>query len=245
MKITVVTVTLNAAAVVDAALASLREQVQVDIELVVVDGGSSDDTLERIRGYSDLRPMVIAGKDNGIYDAMNKGVQQASGDAIYFLNSDDCLAQPRALVLLMSALKAQADIGVVFGDVVVAGEGSDSYRSHCAVRPARLGYETLCHQAALVRRKVFHQVGGFNTNYRVCADLEWFLRCAKAGVGFVHVPRLVCRYAAGGESDRQVALRAVENRAILAAQRSASARMHQRLAAALRRRVRRIAAFAG
>jgi glycosyltransferase involved in cell wall biosynthesis len=240
MKVTVVTVTLNAAAWLAEALQSIADQTHPDIELVIVDGVSTDATLDIVSSFSALNPKVLSGRDQGIYDAMNKGREAATGDAIFFLNADDRFAQPDALAHLVQALSASCQADLAFGDVlVVSGEG-DQYRSHQNVSVARLGFETLCHQAVLARRTAFDRVGGFDLRYRISADLEWLVRCGQAGLVFLHVPRLVCRYTAGGESDRQSVLRRADNREILLRHRSATQRAGQRVAAAWRRRLARL-----
>lgn len=241
MKLSVITVTYNAAACVEAALQSLRAQSFPNIELIVVDGGSKDDTCARVARFLDLKPQVLSEPDHGIYDAMNKGVALATGDAIYFLNADDRLAHPDSLAHLVKALTSDPSRQIVFGDVVVTGESSDHWRSHRQVTPARFGFETLCHQATLTRRAVFEAVGGFDTSFKVSADLDWFMRCGNAGLQFGYVPHLVCCYASGGESDKQTVLRLVENKLILRKYRTGLMRWQQRAAAAVRRRLARVA----
>lgn len=241
MKLSVITVTYNAAGCVEAALQSLRAQSYPDIELIVVDGGSKDDTCARVACFQDLKPKILCEPDQGIYDAMNKGVAMATGDAVYFLNADDRLAHPAALAHLARALATDPVTQIAFGDVVVTGESCDQWRSHRHVTTARFGFETLCHQATLTRRTVFDCVGGFDISLKVSADLDWFMRCGKAGLQFGYVPHLVCCYASGGESDKQTVLRQVENSRILRKYRTGLMRWQQRAAAAVRRRLARVA----
>lgn len=237
MKISIVTVTYNASAFLEGALQSLRVQTYPNTEFIVIDGGSSDGTLNLVASYPDLKPIVHSGPDNGIYDAMNKGVRVATGEAIYFLNADDRLAQPDSLACLVDGLRRNPGAGIVYGNIVVTDQNRDTWRSHRRWTPARLGWEALCHQATLSRRDVFDRAGEFDTNYRISADLEWFMRCDSVGVDFAHVDRLICFYAAGGESDRQGSLRRQENERILRQYRGAASRFQQRVAAALRRRL--------
>lgn len=236
MRISVVTVVLNAAALIAGARDSVRAQRGVALEWVVIDGGSTDGTLDVVRGASDIATTLHSGRDGGIYDAMNRGRQLARGDALIFLNADDRLAHPLALQGLAQTLQAQpADLA--FGDIVVFDATGERQRSHRHVRPARLGHESLSHQAVLARRDCFEQVGGFDTRWRICADLDWFMRCAAAGLRFRHRPGLVSRCMAGGESSRQFALQMQERRELIELHQPPLQRQAQRAAAGLRRRL--------
>ncbi len=235
MKISIVMVTLNAADVVDEAMRSVRMQTHDAVELIVVDGGSEDGTLDIVGRHADLRPRILCGPDGGIYEAMNKGVAAATGQALYFLNADDRLAQPSTLASLAEHLDAkQADLA--FGDILMVGPHADQARSHQRVRVDRLGYEPLSHQAVLARRSAFENVGPFDTRYRICGDLDWFFRCGQLRLAFSHVPRQVCRCLVGGVSQRQYELQLLEIQQILHAHRSPVQRGVRRIQAAMHRR---------
>lgn len=238
MKVSVVMATLNVAGVVGAAVASVRAQRGVEVELLVVDGGSADATIELVERHAGPGLRLLQGPDTGIYDALNKGLAAARGDAVYVMGADDRLARPDALARLGACLAA-APRSLVFGDIVVAGPGLERAQSHRGVSVARLGYEPLSHQAVLAPRAAFAEVGAFDTRYRLCADLDWFLRCCGAGFELRHEPLLVCRFSAEGASQRQPALQREELRAILRRHRSAPQRAWQRAAAAWRRRLPR------
>lgn len=237
MKVSVVTVTLDAARWVGDALASVAMQRGVEVESVLVDGGSTDATLAVALGVPGMRPTLVQGADSGIYDAMNKGLAAASGDALFFLNADDRLAHPDALADL-AALLERRDAALAYGDILVVAADGDRYRSHRHVSRARLGHESLSHQAVLARRRCFDAVGGFDTRWRICADLDWFIRCADAGLRFEYLPRLVCRCMAGGASTRLYAQQLQEVRALVARRQPPWQRWPLRLAAGWRRRVR-------
>lgn len=235
MKISIVTVTLDAAEVLGEALQSVRLQDHGDVELVIVDGGSSDGTLDLVAQFQDLRPRLLRGPDAGIYDAMNKGIAAASGEALFFLNADDRLAHPGTLRTLARGL-ARRDADLVFGDIAIFDRQAERHRSHRHVRVSRLGHESLSHQAVLARRRCFERVGGFDTRWRVCADLDWFMRCAAAGLQFEHLPALVCRCGAGGYSARHYPLQLDEVRQLVRLHQPPLQRQLQRVAAGLRRR---------
>jgi glycosyltransferase len=237
MKVSVVTVTLDAERWVGDALASVAMQRGVEVESVLVDGGSTDATVEVALAVPGLRPKVLRGADGGIYDAMNKGLAVASGEALFFLNADDRLADPDALAALAGRLE-QRDAALAFGDILVVDPDGDRLRSHRHVSGPRLGHESLSHQAVLARRRCFDVVGGFDTRWRICADLDWFMRCADAGLRLAHLPRLVCRCMTGGASTRQYALQLQEVRALIARRQPPWQRWPLRLGAGWRRRLR-------
>jgi glycosyltransferase involved in cell wall biosynthesis len=240
VKISIIMATLNAAKHVAGALESIQMQNHPDLELVVVDGVSTDDTMAIVGRYPALKPLVLQGPDNGVYDAMNKGIARASGDAYFFLNADDRLADPDALASLAKTSAASGAV-LTFGDIVVCGQQADRLRSHRLVNKRRLGFESLSHQAVLARKGAFDSVGRFDQKFRICADLDWFMRCGERGLTFVHLPRVVCRCLTGGLSDQHYDLQLQEVAQILRLYRSPVSRATQRVAAAVRRRVQRLA----
>ncbi len=259
--VSVVLPVLNAAGMVETAIESVFAQQGVAIELLVVDGGSTDGTLDRLQralketslcggslnphggragtagpGGAQAPPhRVLTGPDGGIYDAMNRGIAAARGDAVYVLGADDRIAHPQALARLAARLARDPD-ALVFGDIVVAGPAGERLRSHRHVTAASLGHESLSHQAVLVARAAFGRIGPFDTRYRLCADLDWFLRAAAAGMRLVHLPGVVCRFGTMGASQREAGLQHQEVQALLRRHRSAPQRLWQRVAAGLRRR---------
>lgn len=238
MKISVVTVVLNAKDVIGKALTSIAEQDYPDIEQVIVDGGSTDGTLDIVARLKREHAIVVSGPDSGIYDAMNKGISLTTGDAIIFLNADDSLMGASVISELVHVLNENPDAELVMGDVLVRGGNRDIYKSHGHITPSKIGYEIVCHQAVLARTSLFNRIGQFDTGYRVCGDLDWLARCAVAGARFAHLPRIVCWYATGGESDRLIQLGNLERAEILSKYRSPMQRLIQRTASAFRRRVR-------
>jgi glycosyltransferase involved in cell wall biosynthesis len=165
--VSVVLVTLDAAATVRRALESVRAQAGASMELVVVDGGSRDGTLDIVR---ELCPQArsISEPDRGIYDAMNKGISLAGGEWIYFLGADDALHSPDTLRRLEPHLN-DPRLDVVYGDVIFEQGGRRS------VYDGRFGWRKLylknaCHQSMFYRRRVFDRVGLFDLRYRWVAD---------------------------------------------------------------------------
>lgn len=199
----IVTVCLNAEDHIAEALRSVADQDHRSFELVVVDGGSTDGTLDIIRDFEakvGARMRWISGPDSGLYDAMNKGLDAAVGRYIVYLGADDRLA-PGALQIVERALNEHEWPEIVAGSVRVFGgatEWFESPRSYASRRmpkraPAR-------HQSIFVTRQALLEVGGFDTRYRVAADYELYLRLVKSGAREALIADTLSEFRLGGIS---------------------------------------------
>ena len=197
MKFSIVTVCFNAEAVVRAAMQSLERQTCPDYEWIVVDGASTDRTLDIVREFRGQRLRLVSEPDKGIYDAMNKAVGMARGDYLFFLNADDELADAEVLRGVSHDLeRAPADLLV--GRIVhVVGERR-VLRDFSHLSRRALMMDSLCHQATFARREWFGKIGLFDLNYRIAADYDWFLRSFDAGAKVEFSERLVCRFRGDG-----------------------------------------------
>lgn len=199
MKLSVIMVCLNSATTIRGALESVAAQTYRPIELVVVDGGSSDGTMKIVAEFRDIPGVRVSSPDQGIYDAMNHGVMLATGDWIYFLNSDDRFADENVVQYAMAAA-ASFPCDVLYGDVDCVYPRRVVRKSHANVSTSNIGYEGLCHQSIFARRDAFHRIGGFDLRYRIAADYDWVLRAFRAGLRMHHIPVCVARYSMSGFS---------------------------------------------
>jgi len=191
----VILVVFNGAATIGTALQSVLSQERSLFEIVVVDGLSTDGTLDIVRSYADKIAVRISEADRGIYDAMNKGVAAARGRWIYFLGADDTLCDCVETV----AKHLADDRTIYYGDVYKTGSRTIYGGSF---GPWRLLRKNICHQAIFYPRSVFnfHQ---FNLEYPLYADWELNLRCyADSRFRFQHVPITIANYndASGASS---------------------------------------------
>jgi glycosyltransferase involved in cell wall biosynthesis len=222
MKFSVITPCYNSGATIGRTLRSVAEQAHVDIEHIVIDGGSSDDTAQIVE--AGLRPggHFLSERDDGIYDAMNKGLALATGDVVGILNADDYLADPTALSWVADAFSAHRP-DAVLGDVAFfSAQRPDRlfrrYRS-ASFRPDRLAWGWMpAHPGMYLTREAYRRVGLYRTDFRIAADYEFAVRAfAKHRLSFVHLPRILVHMQAGGVSNRDFAAKLLINREVLRA----------------------------
>lgn len=205
LKISVITVCFNSAKTIRDTIESVSEQDHPAIEHIIVDGASTDSTMKIVNEYRDRVSAVISEPDRGIYDAMNKGVELAKGDAVCFLNSDDRYAHRGSLRHLAGQLETFG-VDAAFADLVlVAPEDPQRivrFYDSGSFRPARLRYGWMpAHPTLLVRRQIFGAIGGFRLNYRIAADFEWIVRLFHvAEASYVYLPEIVVIMRSGGVS---------------------------------------------
>ena len=196
-RISVVTPTFNSINTVRETIESVRSQNYPGLEHLVVDGGSSDGTLEVLKEYPHLR--WISEKDEGHYHAMNKGIQMAKGDIVNILNADDCY-RPRSLEKVGHAFARHADWDGLFGDIVyVDGEGREIYRREEAMFDYDvLRFSGICyviHQALFVRRSVHDRLGLYrHKDFLNCCDYDFILSMGRARCCIGHLPELLINY---------------------------------------------------
>lgn len=201
--VSVVTVCFNSETHIAEAMESVLAQSYPAIEYIVVDGGSTDGTMDVVRSFGERfgdRLKWVSEPDQGIYDAMNKGIALCTGELIGLLNSDDAYV-PDAVERIVDAYRAQPDAGAIFGDVEVIAEDGTPLRIELATMPepgSRPPRMPMCHQSLFVARRVYAELGGFDTAYRILADYEQVLRMLRARVLFVHAPGVVARFREGG-----------------------------------------------
>lgn len=203
--VTIVTVVLDRASTIERALASVLGQTYAPVEHVVIDGGSTDGTLEILERYRDRIAHVESEADQGISDAFNKGVARAQGDYIGFLNADDWL-EPGQIARAVDALeKTGADF--VFGDLIYHDPGGRAlFRIRGDPDYARTigrGMPDLNHPTLLAKRALFGRIGGFDPALRFAMDYDWLLRAHRAGFRGAHAPGLVGHMTLDGASDRR------------------------------------------
>ncbi|TVQ98626.1 MAG: glycosyltransferase [Desulfovibrionales bacterium] len=207
MNISIITPTWNRSQRLRASLQSVAAQKTSPHEHIIVDNLSVDETPELIAAYAQSVSYPvrhIREADNGIYQAMNKGIALAKGHALHFLNDDDMLFAPDVLTTMNHCLD-QTEADIVFGDVVLLEEGSQktlSYRRHRQVNRLTLAERTITQQAIFYRQDIFQRCGIFDTRLRIAADHEWLLRALlKHDIRGIYLKRPVAVFRIGGVSN--------------------------------------------
>lgn len=197
MKISVITVCYNAEKVIKQTMQSVLNQSYTDIEYIIIDGASTDTTVELIRKYAkDKRIRYISEPDNGIYDAMNKGIRLATGDYLEFLNAGDEFIDGNVIKSVVQKIEEnKAD--VMYGDIIYEYPDKTTsirvYKQFCASLFYYLLGDCINHQAIFAKKECFEK-HIFNTEYRICADREWMIRIKKDGKCFRAMNLLICKY---------------------------------------------------
>ena len=197
MQLSIIVPTYNCEKVISRCIDSIIDQVFQDWELLVIDGVSTDGTLEIVRQYSsqDSRILVFSEPDKGIYDAMNKGIDKSHGEWLYFLGSDDSLYDERSLEGIFRNNVGEYD--VIYG-TVNAPHWLDRYKGEW---PKGKYLDNRCHQAIIYKRSFFGKRIRYDTRYKVCADsalnLRWFL---SPKYTYKYFPVIIANYSDGGYS---------------------------------------------
>ena len=205
MRISIITVCYNSAKTIGDALRSVREQTYGEIEHIVVDGGSKDNTLEVVAAEGRHVARLVSERDNGIYDAMNKGIQLATGDVVAFLNADDFYKDAGVLARVARVMRAER-LDALYGDVEFfrPGQQDSVARRYNSGRftADRLGWGWMpAHPALFVRRTLFDRYGAFRTDYRIAGDFEFVARVFKhVDLRHRHLPEVLVRMQMGGIS---------------------------------------------
>ncbi len=209
MKISVITVAFNSASTIEETILAVHAQTHREREHIVVDGGSTDGTVEIIRRHRDKIARFVSEPDSGIYDAMNKGLGLANGQVVGFLNSDDVFSHERVLERIAAELE-RAEFDAVYADLVYVDGGNAGrvvryYRSG-AYRPrAFLRGWMPAHPTFYARRGVYERCGGFNADYRLQADFDLLLRLFEIhGIRASYVPQIWVRMRIGGATNRSL-----------------------------------------
>lgn len=204
MKISVITVCYNSAKTLEKTLQSVADQDWPYIEHIVIDGGSTDKSLEILLGFKHLS-VLVSEPDKGIYDAMNKGLKLATGDIICFLNADDQYASSTVLsYVVKTMMESKAD--ALMGDVVFFHENNPGhtvrrYRSG-RFNPTRLAWGWMpAHPGLFLSSKEVRRTGLFKVDYQIAGDFEFIVRLfSKQNLQYQYIPEVLVRMQMGGIS---------------------------------------------
>lgn len=206
MKISIITAVYNRQATIGQAIESVQAQTYPDVEHLIIDGASTDNTLGEVERRQSRAMKISSGPDNGVYDAINKGIALATGDVVGLLHSDDFLVHERVLEHIVAAF-AESGADAVYGDLeyVLAGNPERVVRHWQAGEfcPSLLARGWMPpHPTLFLRRHVFERWGAYDTSYRIAADYDAILRWfSKDEFHAFYIPDVLTRMRLGGESN--------------------------------------------
>lgn len=196
--VSVITVVLNGEKHLEQTIQSVLSQSYQNIEYIIIDGGSKDNTIEIIKRHENKIDYWKSEKDGGIYYAMNKGIAQTSGDIIGILNADDFYTENAVKYVVEANLNESADI--YYGNMFTFFEDVNNGK---VVFPDILKmYQkpSIFHPTCFVKKQVYHQIGGFDTRFKISSDYEFLLRCLKSRMRFYYIPQTLTSFRVGGKS---------------------------------------------
>lgn len=193
-KFSIITVTYQAGKVLEDTIQSVIFQTYRNVEYIIVDGGSMDNTLDIVKKYQDRISIVVSEPDKGLYDAMNKGIRLATGDYICFLNAGDELHENETLQRMVVTLKGKEIPDVIYGETAIVDEEGHFLHMRRLQAPDVLHWKSfkegmlVCHQAFFARRELALK-HPYDLQYRFSADFDWCIRIMK-DAKYLHNTRL-------------------------------------------------------
>jgi glycosyltransferase len=209
MKVSIITATYNSATTITACIDSVLNQSYADIEYIIMDGGSEDDTIKIIAEAAKLNPNIIfkSEPDNGIYDALNKGIARATGAIIGFVHSDDFLAATDVISSIVETFDTENADGV-YGDLhYVAFDNTDNIIRNWVSKPYKKkllknGWMP-AHPTLFLKKEIYDTYGLFNMSYKIAADYDFILRVfQQKNLKFFYLEKTIIKMRVGGVSNK-------------------------------------------
>jgi len=203
-RISVITVVFNAEVFVERTIQSVLNQSYKDIQYIVVDGNSTDKTLEIVARYKEI-DKVLSEPDKGLYDAMNKGLKLAEGDYVWFLNAGDQVYSPDTIQHMVEGVEGEPD--VLYGGTMIVDEQEKEIGDRRLKPPAKLSWKSfkqgmvVCHQSILVKRELAPE---YNLEYRLSGDIDWAIRATKGATQIHNSGLILSRFMEGGLTEHNI-----------------------------------------
>lgn len=202
-KISIITACYNAEKTIEQTIQSVLAQTYDHIEYIIVDGASTDSTMDIVNKYRDRIDIIISESDKGIYDAFNKGIKVTTGEYVNFMNADDYFYAENSVRSIVDEMSKYSNVAMIYGDTLCYDEQTGYINPFCRT----ITYEDLIkggsiiHQANFTKREYLIEQGMFNLKYRVVADVDLTVKIFKKYDKFVYrMPKFVCVFRAGGFS---------------------------------------------
>jgi glycosyltransferase involved in cell wall biosynthesis len=211
-KVSFISVVFNNKNNLEKTITAIKNQKYTNTEIIIIDGGSTDGTLDIIEKYKNDIAYSVSEKDKGIYDAMNKGLRVATGDYVWFMNSGDI---PSDNDTLINVFKTEKDGDVYYGDTEMVDDDGKSYGNRTLkVPPKELNWKKMIdgmlvsHQSLIVKRNI---CGEYDINYRFVADIDWAIKLLKKSNEVINTNLTLSKFLIGGFS-RQYTIQSLKER---------------------------------
>ena len=210
MKVSIITVSLNSEKTIEKTINSVISQDHKNIEYIIIDGESKDNTLKIVNKYKSNINKIISEKDKGIYDGINKGIQIATGDIISLIHSNDIFVDTNVISKIDNIFNNNPDFDIILANLAfkknLDEEKITRYYSAKNFKPwmLRIGFSPP-HSSAFFRSEVFKQVGLYQTNFKIAGDFEYFVRCfLKYKLKFNYFDECLVYMSTGGTSGKNM-----------------------------------------
>jgi glycosyltransferase involved in cell wall biosynthesis len=200
----IITVTFNAARWLEQTIQSIVSQSCPAIEYIIIDGGSTDGTLDIIRQYESQIARWISEPDKGLYDAMNKGLNLATGDYVWFINAGDTIYSKDTVQEIVTKMNAGNLPDIIYGETAIVDARGANLGMRRLKAPKQLTWKSfkmgmlVCHQSFIVKRTIAES---YNLQYRYASDFDWCIRCMKKANSFLNTRLILSRFLEAGLSD--------------------------------------------
>lgn len=204
-KLSIVTVVYNSINLIEDTILSISEQTYPNIEYIIIDGGSTDGTVDIIKKHGEKIAFWSSTKDKGLYDAMNKGLERATGDYVWFINSGDLIYDKHTAENIFSSKTSYAD--VYYGETEIIGNNKETIGLRRLSTPEKLNWKSLkdgmlvCHQSFIVKKALAPLYG---LNFRHAADFEWVLICLKKSKQIENTHLILSKFLDGGQTKQNI-----------------------------------------
>ena len=208
MKISIITVCYNSEKTIRKTIDSVIHQDYNNIEHIIIDGLSNDNTLKIINEYSHKISKIISEKDNGIYDAINKGIKSATGDIVGILNSDDELYNSEIIRIIADTFKNNSNLDSIIGDIIFLNDKNQIHRKYSSSKwnPLKFAWGLMPpHPSFYCKKQLFSQFGYYRTDFKIASDYELMMRFILVNkITYKYLPHIFVKMSLGGISTRNI-----------------------------------------
>lgn len=221
MKITIITVCYNSETTIRKTIESVLSQNYQNIEYIIIDGASKDNTINIIGEYKERIDNFISEKDNGIYDAINKGISMAKGEIVGILNSDDIFYDNDTISCIAEKFNNNIDLESIIGDIVFVKPNGKLHRHYSAFKwtPRKFAWGLMPpHPTFYCKRSLFEKYGSYRCDFKIAADYELLIRFLLVNkISYEYIPKIFVTMSLGGVSTKNLSSNLRINKEVLRA----------------------------